>query len=58
MNELRKKFKRVDFESRKNSGNESKQYMSISDFKPLSNIYSSVKIHEEDFGANQFQTKK
>lgn len=32
--------------------------MSISDFKPLSNLYSSVKIHEEDFGANQFQTKK
>lgn len=32
--------------------------MSITDFKPLSSVYSSVKIFEEDFQSINYQTKK
>lgn len=32
--------------------------MSINDFKPLTSIYSSVTLHEDDFITNKYQTKK
>lgn len=33
-------------------------YMSINDFKPVSSVYSSVKLHEDDFITNRHQTRK
>lgn len=50
-------MEKIDFESIKKSNGSARSYMSISDFKPLSNLYSSVKIHEEDFKGTDFQTK-
>lgn len=41
-----------------NEKSDASNYMSITDFKPLSSVYSSVKIYEEDFQSINYQTKK
>lgn len=39
----------MHFDSQKKTNSDTHSYASISDIKPLSNLYSSVKIYEEDF---------
>lgn len=54
----KKRIERFDAYSSKHSGADQTSYTSISDFKPLNNLYSSVKLYEEDFSNNTYQTKK
>lgn len=54
----RKNIEKIEMPPSQNEKSDASNYMSITDFKPLSSVYSSVKIYEEDFQSINYQTKK